>query len=378
MTEPRDPLAATRAALDDLDHRLLDLLAERGALVGQVLETKKREGLPIFVPERETQKVASFREAAQQRGLDPEWAEDFLRMVMGSSRARQSLGIQPCATDEPQTILLVGGAGRMGTLYGKFFTASGHQVRVLDQGDWDRAEELTRGVDAAIVSVPIRQTEQVIARLAPLLKKGTVLCDFTSHKAEPVQAMLQAHPGPVLGLHPMHGPDVQNLSKQLMVTCPGRDSEASAWLGDQFKLWGLRLRDVPPSVHDETMHLVQGLRHFLALLHGSFLTEVGGDPADMLELSSPIYRAELMMTGRIFAQNPELYADIVFSDERRRLMLLGFLNHHQHLAEMVANNDKDAFIARFVEIQAFFGDFAQQALTESSYLIHRLADRFAE
>lgn len=378
MTDAHDPLGEARFRLDELDTQLLDLLKARSELVAGVLETKKREGLPIFVPERENQKVERFRAAADQRGLDPEWAEDFLRMVMGSSRARQSVGTQPCATAEPCTVLMVGGQGRMGRLYGQFFSASGHEVRVLDQDDWDRAQDLVRGIDAAIVSVPIRQTEEVIQRLAPLLERKTVLCDFTSHKSDPVMAMLGAHPGPVLGLHPMHGPDVQNLSKQLMVTCIGRDPEASAWLRDQFHLWGLRLRDVPPPEHDETMHLVQGLRHFLALLHGSFLAEAGRDPATMLNLSSPIYRAELMMTGRIFAQNPELYADIVFSDARRRTLLLEFLAHHQQLAEMVANNDKQGFIDRFGEIQAFFGDFADQALTESSYLIHRLADRFAE
>jgi chorismate mutase/prephenate dehydrogenase len=175
----------------------------------------------------------------------------------------------------------------------------------------------------------------------------------------------------------MHGPDVTNLSKQLMVTCTARDGEAGAWLLDQFRLWGLRLREMPPPQHDETMHLVQGLRHFLALLHGSFLAQMDRDPADMLQLSSPIYRAELMMTGRIFAQNPELYADIVLSDERRRSILLEFLNHHQQLSELVALDDKAAFIERFREIQDFFGDFADQALVESSYLIHRLADRFA-
>jgi chorismate mutase/prephenate dehydrogenase len=372
-----DPLAGARARLDAIDQRLLDLLAERGKLVAEVLETKKREGLPIFVPSREQEKVDRFRQAAAGRGLDPEWAEDFLRMIMGSSRASQSVGEQPCATPDPRTVLLVGGSGRMGRLYGQFFAASGHHVRVLEHDGWSRAPELVQGVDAAIVAVPIRVTSQVIERLGPLLDPGTVLCDFTSHKVEPVVDMMRAHSGPVLGLHPMHGPDVQNLSKQLMVVCPGRDPEAGAWLLDQFRLWGLRLREVPPPQHDETMHLVQGLRHFLALLHGSFLAEMGRDPADMLHLSSPIYRAELMMTGRIFAQNPELYADIVLSDERRRTILLDFLDHHQQLAELVCRGDKDAFIERFREIQDFFGEFADQALGESSYLIHRLADRFA-
>lgn len=380
MSDPNsvpDPLAATRARLDEVDKRLLDLLAERGHLVAEVLETKQREGLPIFVPAREQQKVDAFRAAAAERGLDPDWAEDFLRMIMGASRASQSVGEQPRATAEPKTVLLVGGRGRMGSLYGQFFTASGHQIRVLDQDNWDEAAQLAAGCDAVIVTVPIRVTGEVIARIAPLLAADTLLCDFTSHKSDPVMAMLQAHQGPVVGLHPMHGPDVQNLSKQLMVVCPGRSPEAAAWLLDQFHLWGLRLRETTPPQHDETMHLVQGLRHFLALLHGSFLAQMGRDPADMLQLSSPIYRAELMMTGRIFAQNPELYADIVFSDQRRRTVLLEFLNHHQQLAELVCNDDKAAFVERFREIQEFFGDFAGQALVESGYLIHRLADRFA-
>ena len=83
------------------------------------------------------------------------------------------------------------------------------------------------------------------------------------------------------------------------------------------------------------------------------------------------------MTGRIFAQNPELYADIVFADAERRGLLLELLEHHQRLADLVRNDDKAGFVAEFRHVAEFFGDFAPQALIESSYLIHRLADRFA-
>ncbi|MDI8296325.1 hypothetical protein MJI53_23840, partial [Salmonella enterica subsp. enterica serovar Anatum] len=33
----------------------------------------------------------------------------------------------------------------------------------------------------------------------------------------------------------------------------------------------------------------------------------------LLALSSPIYRLELAMVGRLFAQDPQLYADIIMS-----------------------------------------------------------------
>ncbi len=371
------PLDNHRRRLDTIDARLLELLRERNDLVSEVLDTKIAAGLPIFAPEREQAKVASFRQDAAEQGLDPEWAEDFLRMVMSSSRAQQSRAKFPQCPGGARTVLIVGGGGKLGQCYGRAFTASGHTVRVLEPKDWERATELVTGADAVIVAVPIRVTAEVIARVAPFLEPGTVLADFTSHKAAPLKAMLKAHPGPVLGLHPMHGPDVANLSKQLVIACPGRQPEASQWLLDQFELWGLRLQEIAPGKHDRIMHQVQGLRHFVALLHGSFMRASNLAPADILALSSPIYRAELMMTGRIFAQNAELYADIVFANNERRTLLLDFLQHHEHLAALVRDDDKAGFIREFEAIGEFFGDFAEQARTESGYLIHRLADRFA-
>lgn len=365
-----------RKRIDAIDEDVLRLLQERGVISRRILETKIAAGLPIFVPEREREKVAAFRCRATACGLDAEWAEDFLRLVMGASRASQSQAEFPRATPDARRILMVGGRGQMGSLYGRMFAASGHEVRILDADDWDRGAALAAGADVAVVTVPIRETEAVIGRVAALLEPRTVLADFTSHKAAPLAAMLSAHPGPVIGLHPMHGPDVENLSKQLAIVCPGRGGDEVAWMLDQFRLWGLRLVEMDPGRHDQAMHLVQGLRHFVALLHGSFMRVSNLAPGDILDLSSPIYRAELMMTGRIFAQSAELYADIVFADADRRRLLRDFCAHHVKLARLVEDDDKEGFAAEFRAIGAFFGDFADQARRESGYLIHRLADRF--
>ncbi len=345
-----DPLAGHRARIDAIDEQILDLLQQRNELAAEVIATKIEAGLPVFVPEREQAKVAAFRAAAGQRKLDIDWAEDFLRMIMSASRARQSTADFPCATPTPKTVLVVGGRGKLGSLYCRMFTASGHQVRVLDAHDWDKAAELTAGIDAAIVAVPIRVTSAVIQQLAPLLGPDVLLADFTSHKAQPVADMIAAHPGPVVGLHPMHGTDLDNLSKQLLIFCSGRRTPEAAWLLDQFRLWGLRVTELDCDRHDKVMHQVQGLRHFVAVLHGSFMRSSGLAPGDILDLSSPIYRAELMMTGRIFAQNAELYADIVFADEERRQILLDFFEHHGRLADLVRKNDKAAFISEFEAI----------------------------
>lgn len=370
-------LSAQRQRIDEIDQKILDLLKERNQVSRDVIEYKIENQLPVFVAEREEEKTDRFRGMAVQRDLDPNWAEDFLRMIMSASRATQSTNTFPRATDSPRKILFVGGDGGMGSLYRQVANQSGHITYSIDKGNWYELEEIAPELDLAIVTVPINATLSVIERLSSKLSAKTILADFTSNKSEPLEAMMKAHSGPVIGLHPMHGPDVPNLSKQLMVFCDGRDPEAGAWFREQCRLWGMRVVEADPDNHDHVMNLVQGLRHFVALLHGSFMKDFDLNPHQMLEYSSPVYRAELMMTGRIFAQDAELYADIVFANKERRELLVSFFKHHQRLIEMVENDDKKGFVKEFESVTDFFGRFATQALKESSYLINRLADRFS-
>jgi len=377
MPHRHKELQDSRRRIDEIDEQILDLLAERAATVKQVIKTKVENQLPVFVPVREQEKSEAFKKMAMERGIKPEWAEDFLRLIMSSSRDSQSQSKFPIATEEPKRILYIGGEGGMGKLYKRITEQTGHVAYSIDKGNWYKLEEWSDTLDLVVVTVPINVTESVIKRLKGRLSDRTILADFTSNKSKPITAMLEAHNGPVIGLHPMHGPDVANLSKQLMVVCPGRDAEKADWFVKQCELWGMRIIHADQQKHDHVMHLVQGLRHFVALLHGSFMKQYDLKPADMVEYSSPIYRAELMMTGRIFAQSAELYADIVFANEERRELLSNFFEHHQKLAELVKENDREGFIREFESVTDFFGRFATQALEESGYLINRLADRFA-
>lgn len=366
-----------RVRIDEIDTQILELLRERNDVVKEVRDTKIQNKLPIFVADRETEKVDAFRKKAIGFDLDPEWAEDFLRMIMSASRASQSDAEFPRSTAVPKTFLIVGGRGGMGKLYARIARSSGHHVRILDKEDWSKVGTLTNKVDVAVITVPINITRQVIEKISPFLDESTILADFTSNKAQILDCMMASHKGSVVGLHPMHGPDVNNLSKQLMMVCPGRNPEKYGWLIEQFDLWGLRVKQVDPEGHDHAMNLIQGLRHFVALLHGSFMKQFDLKPGEITDFSSPIYRAELMMTGRIFAQDAELYADIVFANFERRTLLIEFFEHHERLVELVKKGDRQGFIDEFNAISKFFGDFADQALEESSYLINRLADRFA-
>lgn len=59
------------------------------------------------------------------------------------------------------------------------------------------------------------------------------------------------------------------------------------------------------------MTYIQALRHFSTFANGLHLSKQPIELAQLLALSSPIYRLELAMIGRLFAQDAELYADII-------------------------------------------------------------------
>jgi chorismate mutase/prephenate dehydrogenase len=210
-------LTALRDQIDEVDKALLDLLARRMSLVAEVGEVKSKYGLPIYVPEREASMLASRRKEAQALGVSPDLIEDVLRRVMRESYSSENdKGFKTlCPTLRP--VVIVGGGGQMGRLFEKMLTLSGYQVRILEKEDWAQAESMVSDAGMVIVSVPIHVTEEIIAKL-PALPKDCILVDLASVKNGPLQAMLAAHQGPVLGLHPMFGPDSGSLAKQVVVS----------------------------------------------------------------------------------------------------------------------------------------------------------------
>ncbi|CCP02194.1 chorismate mutase-T and prephenate dehydrogenase [Erwinia amylovora Ea644] len=313
-------LSALRDQIDAVDKALLDLLANRMALVEEVGAVKSRYGLPIYVPEREAAMLASRRKEAEMLGVPPDLIEDVLRRVMRESYTSENDKGYKTLCPELRPVVIVGGNGQMGRLFEKMLTLSGYQVKILDKEDWVNAESLLANAGMVIVSVPIHLTEKVISELPPLAR-DCILVDLASVKHKPLQAMLAAHSGPVLGLHPMFGPDSGSLAKQLVVWCEGRQPEAWQWFLEQIQVWGARLHRIGAEEHDQNMAFIQALRHFATFAYGLHLAEENVQLEQLLALSSPIYRLELAMVGRLFAQDPQLYADIIMSSENNLALI---------------------------------------------------------
>ena len=368
-----EELNALRDQIDTVDQQLVALLARRLALVAEVGEVKSRHGLPIYAPDREAAMLAKRREEATANGVPADLIEDVLRRVMRESYSSENDSGFKCVNPQLRSIVVIGGAGQLGRLFVNMFRLSGYRVEILERNDWPRAEPMLSQAGMVVVAVPINATCEVIDKLG-MLPADCILVDLTSVKSQPLAHMLAGHAGPVLGLHPMFGPDVSSLAKQVVVCCAGRQEAAYQWLLEQMRIWGVRLHSVSADEHDEAMSLILALRHFTSFVYGVPLSEENADLKRLLALSSPIYRLELAMVGRLFAQDPALYADIILSAPRNVQMIR---RYHQRMGEairMLEEGDRDGFIASFHRAAEFFGDYAGQFLRESKMLLAQAHD----
>ena len=206
---------------------------------------------------------------------------------------------------------IIGGTGKMGQLFVPVLERAGYEVLVTGRSTALTNADLAQQCELVIVSVPIRDTVRVIGEIAPLLARNQLLCDLTSLKARPVEAMLKSKAN-VVGLHPMFGPTVGSLKSQTIIVCPARVEERLLHnLVAVFRKEGARCTMTTPAEHDKMMAVVQGLTHYVTLCMADSIRRLGMDIEATKEFTSPVYQIELSLVGRLLSQDPDLYADIL-------------------------------------------------------------------
>ena len=369
-----DELENLRGLIDGVDQQLLHLLRKRLDLVAQVGAVKHGAGLPIYAPQREAAMLSKRRDEAQKMDVSPQLIEDILRRLMRESYLNEKdIGFKQVNPDLGH-VVIVGGGGKLGGLFSQMLVLSGYQVKVIDKDDWGKADEFFNKAGLVLVTVPIGITCDLIKDKLTRLPSSCILADLTSIKGKPLAAMLVAHTGPVVGFHPMFGPDVGSLAKQVVVVCHGRQSNKYQWLLEQIQIWGARIVEAEAERHDKAMQLVQAMRHFSSFVYGLNLYKEEADIESLLQFSSPIYRLELAMVGRLFAQSPELYADIIFAQQESMQAIGDYLDNYSQALSLLQTGDREAFVLQFKEVAQWFGDFAPQFQRESRAMLQSVND----
>ena len=148
-------LLELRNRLDEIDSGIVDLIAERQAVVTTIGEHKLKTGLPLRHYEREREVIERGVARAETLGLSGTLARDILQTLIHHSLSNQETHkLVSSGHGLGRRALVIGGLGRMGEWMARYLDMLGYGVDVADRveretpfsrvDDW---EALTRDVD---------------------------------------------------------------------------------------------------------------------------------------------------------------------------------------------------------------------------------------
>jgi chorismate mutase / prephenate dehydrogenase len=365
-------LEELRAQIDTCDKILIEALSNRLTLVREVAKQKQTDALGVFDRNREREVLERAITRGQALGVTPLQVERFAQTLFELSHDIQE---EECETaKEKKSILIVGGAGRMGRRFGSEFAKRGHDVRVLERGEVVNPA-LCRNVDCIMLAVPMSEVSSVARTVAPHLSEKALLLDINSLKQDICSVMAEVHSGEVLGTHPMFGPTVKSFRRQKVILCPMRRGPLTQWITAELGALGLDLVETDPATHDRIMARVQVLTHFSKIVLAQAWQKGGCSVEETLNFVSPIYRLELAVVSRLFAQDPALYAEIEMENLWGSEVRKDLLAATQELHALIERGDRQAFADLFLELRAYLRGFSEEAMQLSDRLVDDLTRR---
>ncbi|KKU80628.1 MAG: Prephenate dehydrogenase [Candidatus Peregrinibacteria bacterium GW2011_GWA2_47_7] len=271
---------------------------------------------------------------------------------------------------------IIGGKGLIGSCFADVFHKAGLTVLLSDLHTKLKNRELIERSDIVAFSVPLHQTPAIIKKLMPHTRKEQLLIDFASIKTPAIKAMLRSKAS-VIGLHPMFRPTKNlGIKNQTIVMCPARaPTETQKFLKNILTRAGAIVTTMNASKHDELMAVVQALTHFRAIVFGNTLRKLRVNIRETLSCMSPVYRLEFDLMGRIFAQDPLLYAAIQLHNPKAKRVLKILEEETRRLNELIEQGSMKKFIKMFSKTGKFLGRHKEKSLAESNFLLQFFAKR---
>ncbi|MFW6415063.1 MAG: prephenate dehydrogenase/arogenate dehydrogenase family protein [Thermodesulfobacteriota bacterium] len=205
------------------------------------------------------------------------------------------------------TISIIGGLGAMGQFFKSRFERQGSRVETLDN---PLTEENIRntipGCDAVLLATPTHACEEVLQKISDYLDSSTILADICSVKMRPLKIMLKMHSGPVVGTHPLFGPNPENEEILKTAIVPGREESANKSIHFLMQAIGLAPFTTTAEEHDRALAFIQGL-NFVSTV--SYLAAIPSEDS-IKEFLTPSFRRRLEASQKMLTQDWEMFENI--------------------------------------------------------------------
>jgi len=350
-------LEELRKRLSEVDRELIGLVAARQRIVAEIGAHKIRHAVPTRDYEREREVLKSAQEQARALGLEPGLAGEIMGLLIRSSLAHQEqTRVAAQTSGAGKRVLIIGGAGKMGTWFAQFLSSQGFAVEVADPSDeptpfprvanWsdDKLDH-----DIIVVATPMKIAGNILLELAARKPKGLIV-DIGSLKSplRPGLQRLVAAGCKVTSIHPMFGPDTRLLSGRHVVFCDVGVPEATRAARALFASTMAEQLEMSIDEHDRLMAYVLGLSHALNLAFFTALAESGELVPRLQKMSSTTFDAQLRVASLVATDNPHLYFEIQTLNDYGGASLTALLAAAERIRQLVQNGDEQGFVELMV------------------------------
>jgi len=345
-------LLELRHRLDDIDSGIVDLIAERQAVVTTIAEHKLKTGLPLRHYEREREVIDRGVARARNLGLSGSVARDILQTLIHHSLSNQETHkLVHSGHGVGRRALVIGGLGRMGEWMSRYLDMVGYSVDVADQVERDTPfnrvddwQAVVNDYDLIVVAVPLRPSNAILLRLAEL-KPDCLVFDIGSLKS-PMREGLDAMRNSgcrVCSVHPMFGPNEIGLSGRHILFVDVGNQEAIVEARALFAHTAADCVELSLEEHDEVMAWVLGLSHLVNIAFAGALAQSGEKVPLLKQISSSTFNAQLNVATQVVSENPHLYYEIQQGNVNTADVSEHFRRVLNELVTSVADSNEEVF-----------------------------------
>lgn len=357
-------LDGLRAEIRDVDHRILELVAERLRLAQTIGDEKRKRNLPIQDFRVEKQVIDAAEKTCEALGIDTKVGADVMRPLIRSAvKLQESSRVRGRHAAGGRRVLIVGGAGLMGRWFADFLGSQGHTVTILDPGGpvpgYAHATEIDDAVHNAeviIVATPPSVTSSILDDIG-MARTDAVVFDICSLKS-PIRGSLeslQERGFSVCSIHPMFGPDADLLSGRHVVVCPLGDKRAVQAVRAFFQDTCATLVEMSLEDHDRLVSYVLGLSHAVNIMFNDVLARSERDLDSVREIGSTTFNKQIEVAGQLARENPDLYYEIQALNRYTPQMLESVRASLDSLIDQVEHKDREGFAAMMQRARRFYG-----------------------
>ena len=345
-------LEELRKSLSTVDEEIVELIARRQQIVGEIGRSKQSKGAGTRDYAREKDVLGMGRSQAEKLGIDPDLAESILRQLIQSSLASQERDrVISEGKGDGRSALVIGGAGKMGRWFADFFASQGFATVIADKSVDDGPGMFRNWTDAGIdydvivVATPLAVSGRILAQLAVLKPAGLVF-DIGSLKTPLMDGLQELREAgcQVTSLHPMFGPDTRLLSGRHLIFCDAGDPAATSAAKELFAPTMVEQIDMSLDDHDRLISYVLGLSHALNIAFFTALAESGEAAPRLARMSSTTFDAQLLVSEAVAQDNPHLYFEIQHLNRFGLGPLDALCDASRRIRDVVAEGDESAFV----------------------------------